>query len=169
MEEQNDIEMSELIAFTGGRVQIPTSELKTRVSVYGICFDGNEVLLLPNKLSEVLSLGVPGGEIEEGENHEQALRRELKQEIGTDKVQILKYVDKAKNLFYYNPPGEEPEAFDAVMHFYLCRVDRGDVRDGGDSHEGPPGWYNLDLLKERDFPALLNGSILQIIKEAQDP
>jgi ADP-ribose pyrophosphatase YjhB (NUDIX family) len=157
--------MVELISLYDQRVWLPASKLVRRESAYGIYIDEGEVLLVTNKLNG--KKGLPGGEIEKGESHETTLQREAEEEIGTSNIEVVQFVANAENFFYFNPPGQKAEAFHAVFAFYLCKVNRADIRDVGDAYEGNPKWYRIEDLKTEDFGQLISGSFLEIIKKAQ--
>lgn len=73
-------------------------------SVYGVGFDENDRVLLIKDSSSHL-WGLPGGGIESGENHEQALVRELSEETGLKLISTPIYLHKestpSKDLFFY--------------------------------------------------------------------
>ncbi|MDR2976655.1 MAG: NUDIX hydrolase [Streptococcaceae bacterium] len=83
------------------------ADYKVRLGVYAIVEKNQQFCLIqaPNK-----GFFLPGGEIEAGENHEQALKRELLEEIGAT-CEIGDFLGQADEYFYsshrdqhyYNP------------------------------------------------------------------
>ena len=72
-------------------------EHKTRIS--GVVMRDNKMLMLKGKGKEFWT---PGGKIEKGESDEECLKRELKEEIGVDLID-LKFFREYSHLSYYNP------------------------------------------------------------------
>jgi 8-oxo-dGTP pyrophosphatase MutT (NUDIX family) len=153
----------EMIDLFDQRVLRPISDLKFRPSAYGVYIDNGEVLLVPNKQNG--KLGFPGGGIELHETAMAAVIRESHEEIGTKNVRDLRIVDILENYFYYNPINGPTETFHTVLIFYQGVVDRSEVSDTQDEFEGPPTWYKIEDLKEEQFPKLVSGSFLEIIKK----
>ncbi|MFV0556108.1 MAG: NUDIX domain-containing protein [Lactovum sp.] len=87
--------------------KLENQDYQTRYGVYAIVEKENLFCLVqaPNG-----AFFLPGGEIEQGENHSTALKRELLEEIGAD-CQIGNYLGQADEYFYssnrkqhfYNP------------------------------------------------------------------
>lgn len=59
----------------------------------------------------------PGGKIEPGESREEALLREIIEELDTE-IEIIKYIDTVE----YDYPN-----FHLTMHCFLCKVIKGDL------------------------------------------
>lgn len=59
----------------------------------------------------------PGGKIEPGENHKQALEREIQEELGIDIA-----IEKLFHTINYNYP-----SFHLTMHCYLCSIVSGHI------------------------------------------
>ncbi|MEJ6694383.1 MAG: (deoxy)nucleoside triphosphate pyrophosphohydrolase [Chitinophagales bacterium] len=82
----------------------------------------------------------PGGKIEEGETHQEALKRELKEELNID--------PKISN-HYLTVVHQYPD-FELTMHSYTCETDSFDVSlNEHISHE----WLKKDKLKFLDWAA----------------
>lgn len=70
---------------------IDKSNMIYRSKVSGIILnDASEVLLVQLNEYKDNEWNVPGGGVEPGESHEDALKRELSEELGTDKFKILR-------------------------------------------------------------------------------
>ena len=87
----------------------------------------------------------PGGGVDEGESHEQALRREVQEECG---MSLAKVGREIGSVVEYNLPIEkEYDAFRMISHYYQC-----DVQDGF-------GLQKLDGY-EKDLGLCRSGSTL---------
>ncbi len=93
-----------------------------RVSSRAIIIMDQHVLLIRRKRGNKEYWVTPGGKVEEGESLEQAVKREVQEEIGID-------VDVGEKLFQltnhvYNEHNEQ--------HFFLCAYRSGDIGSGND-------------------------------------
>lgn len=82
----------------GNLKEIPTKDLKLRVSVYGVLKEGNKFLVQRHPVFK--KYGLPGGAIELGEQIEQALVREFKEETGLE-IKVKKLLDVKIDFFFY--------------------------------------------------------------------
>lgn len=78
--------------------EIPTSDLKLTASIYAIIIRGAQVLLIPQHGD---GYGLPGGRIELGESHTDALRREVCEETGYE-IEVGDLVDIQTSFFRTN-------------------------------------------------------------------
>jgi len=99
----------------------------------------------------------PGGGIERGESHETALKREVKEEVGRQVVEIIKPFGKV--IEYDLPLEKEYEVFKMTSYYYWCRI--GDEMGGQnlDQYEQELGF--LPVWIEIDTAIHNNSSLLQ--------
>ncbi len=93
------------------------TQVTTREVVRGIIIKGNQILLVYPK-NEVL-YGTPGGGIDPFESHEEALKRELKEEIGAEEIIIKKYIGRMVSR-RVDMAGKG--VFSPTHHYYLVDV-----------------------------------------------
>ena len=82
----------------------------------------------------------PGGKIEQGETHQEALIREIQEELNT-KISISSFLITVNH---------EYESFDLIMHAYLCDIIEGSlsIMEHIDAK-----WLTLNEMNEYDFAA----------------
>lgn len=83
----------------------------------------------------------PGGKIELGETHHEALNREIKEELGV-KINIGKFIGTVE--FDY-------PTFYLVMHCYFCNISSGDIQLN--EHRAAKWLGNNDLRSVKWLPA----------------
>ena len=71
-------------------------EIITREVVRGVVIKDDKILLVYPK-NEVI-YGTPGGGIDEGETKLEALHREMKEEVGASKIEIIEYIGTMTSL-----------------------------------------------------------------------
>lgn len=80
----------------------------------------------------------PGGKIEKNESHEDALKREIQEELGVD-ISVDKYLCTTE----YDYP-----SFHLTMHCFLCNINAGDVELR--EHKSSK-WLTLDELNNVEW------------------
>lgn len=133
----------------GEEVCLPADKFVKRPSVYAVFIDDGQVLLCRNRSNGKLWL--PGGGIDEGEELESALKREVFEELGWKGVEVKNKLGQFQNYFYYQPTDE---AMDAELMFYACEC--GDMKlpnnEEINDHEAHDwAWYDFSLLEPQDF------------------
>lgn len=98
----------------GKSYSVDSAELTFNPAVYGVVIRDDRVLLLPTNGR----FAVPGGSIEMGENHVDALKREIKEETGFD-VEPVRLMNVYTSLYKSFKTGKN---FHCLQLFYLCRV-----------------------------------------------
>lgn len=74
--------------------------MKSKVRIAGIIIQDGKLLMLRGKGFK--ELWTPGGHLEIGESEEECLKRELKEEIGVDLVE-LKFFREYPGMSFYHP------------------------------------------------------------------
>ena len=108
----------------GGELRLTRSDIAApaalTTSVHGLCFQDDKVLMINDK--ENRGWNIPGGHVENGENLEEALKRELREEAAVA-------VDGIKPVGYYHIHIEGPEPPDlpgpypdGCMQIFFCRL-----------------------------------------------
>lgn len=111
------------------------------------CFievDGKCLYLLRNSdKSEGSKWGLPAGKLEDGENIDSAMVREIKEETG------LKF--KIDELDYVQPTYVKYPDYDFVFHLYRIKLDsKPDVTIFSDEHSDY-AWFSSEELKEKNI------------------
>jgi len=92
----------------------------------------------------------PGGKVEKGETHEEALRREIKEELNTE----IEVGNKIKTIEYDYPN------FHLILHCYFCKIIKGTLELS--EHDNSIWLDNSMLLDLKWLPA-----DIEIVKEIQ--
>lgn len=116
-----------------------------REAARGIVLKGNSVLLLFTKRYNDYSF--PGGGIENGEDIELCLSRELAEEAGAKNVKIKQYCGYIEETRPFHRNGYE--LMHMTSHFYMCEIDNDLEEPKMESYEIKNGmrpvWVNLDV------------------------
>lgn len=96
------------------------SELKYRPNVAGILRDVQGKILVCERLNEPGAWQFPQGGVDDGESHEEALLREIWEEIGVP-AESYRIVLKRGPYFYEFGDGRTKKGFHGKeQHFFLC-------------------------------------------------
>lgn len=128
----------------GNWIEVPKEKLVFRPSVYAIIIHDGKVLMLNNKSNSKLFF--PGGGVNIGEKMMDALRREVKEEVGLE-IEIGKFVYFKEHFFYYDP---EDSASHRLSFFYLCEPKTFDLladEDVDDEEAEKPRWIDMERVR----------------------
>ena len=93
-------------------------EYEKRRAVFGIIYnDKNEIAIID---IDNFGFNLPGGKIEGNENSEEALIREVQEEIGYD-IKNVKYLDTLGSYYLVNVRGKEIYC-EAIADFYTAEI-----------------------------------------------
>jgi len=98
-----------------------TGRTVDRTAVKGVILRGRTLLMVYS--SKVGDYDFPGGGMDEGETHAQALIREIQEECGTCVVQIGSEIGAV--IEYDFPMELDHDVFKMTSHFYRCEVQDG--------------------------------------------
>ena len=93
--------------------------LKTRKTVRAVIIKNNLVYMLYSKLYNDYIF--PGGGIKEDEDHYDALKRELKEELGANEIKVIKEVGYIEELRY--GINQNNSTYKQTSYYYLCEID----------------------------------------------
>ncbi len=115
-----------------------------RHAVRAVILRGQELLMIYS--ANVGDYKFPGGGVDEGETHTQALIREVKEECG---MSLLSVGSEICRVVEYDLPMEQDyDAFKMTSYYYLCEVQDGFGPQKLDDYEANlgfiPAWINLD-------------------------
>jgi 8-oxo-dGTP pyrophosphatase MutT (NUDIX family) len=146
-----------------------------RTAVRAVILRGRDLLLVFS--STVGDYKFPGGGVNDGESHEQALARELCEECG---AHLLSVDGELGAVIEYNIPLEaEFDVFKMTSHYYFCQAGDGFGAQKLDEYEKnlgfKPVWVDIDnaisknksLLNSDKFPEWLRREIfvLEYLKQ----
>ena len=115
-----------------------------RTAVRAVILHGQDLLMVFS--SAVGDYKFPGGGVDDGESHEQALARELCEECGAS---LLSVDGELGAVIEYNFAKEKDfDVFKMTSHYYFCRVSDGFGAQKLDDYERDlgfkPVWVNID-------------------------
>ncbi len=133
----------------GQLVELPKTRFKPRPSVYAVFVREGKVLVCRTRSTGRLWL--PGGGVECGEMHEQALRREVREEAGIEDMWVGRLLMDFQHYCYYAPTDE---AADAHLYFYLCstaetRLKPNELIEDGEAIDFR--WLGWEQLRREEF------------------
>lgn len=156
--ENKGVEIGMFFNYMLGLQEINTENVKVncRKAVRGVILDNANILLVQSNKGDYK---FPGGGIHIGENHEETLRREVKEETGyiVDNVLHQIGVVTERNADVY----EENSVFEMISYYYLCKVTDEQVFQQLDDYEKELGfrpvwtsfdkaiYFNEDVLKQQ--------------------
>jgi ADP-ribose pyrophosphatase YjhB (NUDIX family) len=92
-------------------------KIEKRMIVRGIVIKNNQILVVYPKNECIY--GTPGGGVDLGESLEDALRREMREEVGAKDIQIIEYLGTMKA---YRKSFNEDTIFMPKHHFFLVKI-----------------------------------------------
>lgn len=119
----------------------------TRVSSRAIIFLEGKILLIHRKRDGKEYWVTPGGGVEEGETLEEAVKREVREEIGID-VEVGREVLRVTNHVYDE---------DNEQHFFACTYVSGEIGSGTDEK-----MMNRDPLDASEIVSVASEEILEM-------
>jgi ADP-ribose pyrophosphatase YjhB (NUDIX family) len=159
----------------GGKMLIPRDRFEERVFTYAFIVRGREILFVNSKTTG--KKWIPGGGVDEGESLEEALRREIREEVGLD-VKNLEWLHEDEVYFYYITL-DRP--WHGRLNFFVCEL----ATDCAPSDEGAPAdeethqphWVDIDEIRiedlqpalDRIFPLIRDEIEKRMIKKDSDP
>ncbi len=130
-----------------------------RVAVRAVILNGENILLIKTNKGDYK---FPGGGVKEGESHENAIIREVKEEAGYDVVKVNERVGEITQGKYDKM--DKGSIFQMISHYYFCEVSDNVGSQKLDEYEEVlgfcPVWVNIHTAIEA------NQEVLK--KEAKD-
>ncbi|MBI4976776.1 MAG: NUDIX domain-containing protein [Spirochaetes bacterium] len=115
-----------------------------REAVRAVIRNGGNCLMVLSKKNGDYKF--PGGGINDGEDHESTLRRELREECGIQMLEII--AGYGKVIEYDRPKEREYDVFKMTSYYYLCSSDTAFGQQNLDDYEKAlgftPVWISLD-------------------------
>jgi 8-oxo-dGTP pyrophosphatase MutT (NUDIX family) len=124
-----------------------------------VIFRGRELLMAYS--ANVGDYKFPGGGVDVGETHAQALARELLEECGASLLSVDGEIGAI--IEYKSPIEKDFDVFKMTSHYYLCRIEDGNFGaqklDDYEAERGfQPMWIDIDQVIEAN-QLLMNSSV----------
>ncbi|MGW8184695.1 MAG: NUDIX domain-containing protein [Candidatus Moraniibacteriota bacterium] len=151
--------MIEATSIYGNKIQIPKEKFQLRTSAYGIIRHEGKILLVNTRSSGKWFF--PGGEVEPGENLEDAIKREVSEETGIE-IKVEKFLTFKESFFYYDPLDK---AWQNYGFFYICEPKSFHLSEENQiefDEAEKPEWVEFSTLTEKDFQTPAN-EIFQLL------
>ena len=139
--------MAKIIAkdMFGNTSEHDTSILLFRPSIYGIAINENNEILISPTLD---GFDFPGGGIDKGENHIDALIREVKEESGLD-ITVGDIITSATSFF----KDTDGTPYHAILLYYFVTVTGGEISTSGfdpdeQLYNKAARWVSIDELEK---------------------
>lgn len=146
----------------GNKIEMNVEKLFFRPSIYGVLIKENKVLLI----SQNFGYSLPGGGIELGENHKDALVRELEEETGY-KITVDKILDIYSSFFKLPFSGRNAHT---IRLFFSCSIVGGGLIENPDLSEAEKSWNSkpewIELSKLNEIKIGDSADIVGIINKA---
>lgn len=115
-----------------------------RTAVRGVSLRGRKLLMI--RSAEVGDYKFPGGGVDDGETHQQTLRREIREECG---LSLLRFgAELGTVVEYIRPLHQGFDVFIMTSYYYLCEVDNNFGAQNLDEYEKElgfePVWIDID-------------------------
>ncbi len=132
------------------------------ISVKGIVFEGDAVWLRKNEREE---WELPGGKLDAGEQPEEGVLRELKEELGF-KVSVADMVQ----AHLYTIKGSGDESHGVLVISYLCKLlaKTGDFEIIGEAGKAKFRKFMISELEKLKMPQFYKDAVLKGFKAAKD-
>jgi A/G-specific adenine glycosylase len=120
-------------------VRSPKKSVPEYRVVAGVVYDGNRFLITRRDTSGLLGglWEFPGGRIEDGESAEEALNREIREEVGIS-IDIIRHLTRVRHAYSH---------FRIVMDVFECRYGAGEV-----VLKGPVDYRWITVREIDDYP-----------------
>lgn len=107
--------------------------------------DGHRFLLTKRKSpkNEWNKWQFPGGELEFGEFIEEALKREIKEELGVE-IEVEKFIPKIFEI------RRKKDNFHGLFFVYLCHLKNNNARVVLNNDASEYGWFSIEQIKKLD-------------------
>ena len=130
-----------------------------REAVRGIILNGRDVFMIHSPVNGDYKF--PGGGVQPGESHEQALRREVREESG---ALVAAIQGEFGMVIEYDLPEETDfDVFKMASYYYLCSLDGVFSAQNLDDYEldlaFKPEWVNIDLAIQTNKSVLASDGV----------